>query len=231
MSAEDGRHSRWLGHQEERRQQVLDAALLVIDEAPAGAEFRVAQIAARGGINRSALYRYFEDRADLEVAVQREICAIAGAEVMGAITLDGTPREIVRRIISTYTHWAVAHASLLRFVERDVAGSTERPLEQVIAQVADGVETMIEMLLTLLGGELSEHDKASLDPWVFGLIGGCMQAVRRWSSRPVIAPDIDFFVEVLTQGAWCQIHDLAASRGVDVPDVPAQTLVAAAAAG
>jgi AcrR family transcriptional regulator len=227
----DGRQSRWRGHNLERRQLVLEAALLVINESSPGEEVRIAQIAARTGINRSALYRYFEDRADLEVAVQREICARAGGEVLGAITLDGTPREIVHRIIATYSHWAVTHTSLLRFVERDVPGSEERPLEETIAQVAMAIEGLIAVLITTLGVELTERDRGVLDPWAFGLVGGVMQAVRRWSSRADSSADLDHFVEVLTQTTWSQVLDLASSRGIAVPDLPVETLVPAAAAG
>lgn len=226
----DGRQSRWRGHNLERRQAVLEAAMHVINESAPGEKVSISQIADRTGINRSALYRYFEDRADLEVAVQREICARAGGEVLGAITLDGTPREIVHRIISTYSHWAVTHASLLRFVEREVTGCAERPLEETIAQVASAIEGLITVMLTTLGGELSDRDRDVLDPWAFGLIGGCMQAVRRWNSRTDTTTDIDHFVDVLTQAAWSQIHDLASSRGIAVPDLPVDSLVPAATA-
>ncbi|UUZ59195.1 hypothetical protein [Nocardioides sp. B-3] len=111
-----------------------------------------------------------------------------------------------------------------------MTGSTERPLEETIAQVAKAVEGVIVVLMTTPGGELTDRDKEVLDPWAFGLIGGCMQAVRRWTSVADTSADINHFVGVLTQAAWSQIDDLASSRGVAVPDLPVESLVPAAAA-
>ena len=62
----DGRQARWERHNQQRRRQIIDAAIEVIEEAGPGGELHVQQIATRAGVNRTVVYRYFEDRADLD---------------------------------------------------------------------------------------------------------------------------------------------------------------------
>lgn len=222
----DGRGRRWARHNHERRRQVVDAAVEVIGTLGPGVDFNVAQIAERAGINRSVLYRHFEDRAELGVAVQREICARANAAVLPAISLDGTPREIVHRIVGTYVRWAVDHSALLHYVEQEILGAAAKPLEEAITEVADSVEQLIEPLATVLCIDLAQKDRALIRPFVFGLIGGAMQSVRQWLTGAPPTPDVDHFAEFVGQTVWFQIEGLAISRGVHVPDLNAEELLA-----
>src|SRR4051794_33165012 len=63
----DGRATRWAGHRERRRIEFVDAALRVIEQE--GPDAPVSSITAELGVGRPALYRQFEDRADLDRAV------------------------------------------------------------------------------------------------------------------------------------------------------------------
>jgi AcrR family transcriptional regulator len=216
----DGRQLRWQRHNEQRRQQVIDAAILVLEDVWPKAEIHVQQIADKAGINRSVLYRYFEDRTDLDVAVQQEICLRVSESLVPAITLDGTPREIVHRIVSAYVTWAAEHAALVRFAEQDIPGADHRPMEVTIELIAAQVEQIIEAVAAALGAELSPADRAALEPWVFGLIGGGMTAVRRWTGRPELEPAPDVFARLVAGTVWFQIDGLATERGITIPDVP-----------
>ena len=70
------------------------------------------------------------------------------------------------------------------------------------------------------GVELSANDRASLDPWVFGLIGAVFSGVKRWRSRLEITPDAGAFAHMLAESIWVQIDGMAQMRGIAVPDVP-----------
>ncbi len=107
----DGRQARWERHNRERRRHVLEAAVVVLESEPPGTEVHVQQIAERAGINRTVVYRHFTDRADLDRAVRAHILDGLAAELLPHITLDGTVREIIRRVVSTYVDWVVAHPS------------------------------------------------------------------------------------------------------------------------
>lgn len=214
----DGRQLRWKLHNEQRRQQVIDAAVAVLEEVWPTAEIHVQQIADKAGINRSVLYRYFEDRTDLDVAVQQEICQQASEALVPAITLDGTPREIVHRIVSAYVTWAAEHPALVRFADQEIPGASQRPMEVTIELIAAQVEQIIQVVAEALGSQLSATDRAALEPWVFGLIGGGMAAVRRWTSRPDLDPAPEVFARLVGDTVWHQVDGLARDRGITLPE-------------
>jgi hypothetical protein len=88
------------------------------------------------------------------------------------------------------------------------------------------VEDLMNNVVALLGAELSEDDRDGLVPWVFGLVGGCFYAVRRWTTRDRIAPPVEAFVELMTDAMWFQIDGLAVTRGIQLPDMPVEELLA-----
>lgn len=216
----DGRQLRWQRHNQQRRQQVIDAAIAVLEEVWPDSEIHVQQIADKAGINRSVLYRYFEDRTDLDIAVQQEICQRASEALVPAIGLDGTAREIVHRIVAAYVGWAADHAALVRFAEQDIPGASLRPITLSIELIAAQIEQIIEAVVEVLGGGLSATDRAALEPWVFGLIGGVMAAVRRWTDRPALEPEPDVVATLLAGTVWFQVEGLAVERGIAIPTVP-----------
>lgn len=223
-SKTDGRQQRWAQHRRDRRQAVVDAAIEVIEQHRPGEAIHVQQIAERAGIHRTVLYRHFEDRTDLDIAVQTEICERCGAELFASMSMQGTPREITFRVVETYIRWAAAHPALVRFAERDLGGDVV-PLEQALEQVAEGIELLITSIISILGVELPQNDRDALDPFVFGLIGGGFQATRRWAGRDQVRPPIEDFITLLATNIWRQIVGIASDRGVEIPDVPVEQLL------
>lgn len=218
----DGRQRRWVQHKAERRQIVLTAALEVIEEAGPGAEVRVQQIAERAGLSRTVLYRHFADRADLDRAIQAEIVDQVWSQIVPALSLDGTPVEVIRRIVAAYVGWAAAHPALHRFAELDVPGAGPSALSRLVEQVATQVEALITLGAELLGVPLDDDLRGALDPLVFGLVGAGMAAVRRWTLQEVRVPAA-VLIDLVAQSIWFQIAGMAAARGVVIdPDTPVQ---------
>ena len=62
----DGRTRRWAGHREARRLELVDAAVVAIEEH--GPEVTTEQIAAEAGVSRPGLYRHFDGKDDLQSA-------------------------------------------------------------------------------------------------------------------------------------------------------------------
>jgi AcrR family transcriptional regulator len=222
--ARDGRQARWDQHKEERRQQIIDAAIAVVEESGPGAEVHVQQIAERAGLSRTVVYRHFEDRADLDRAVQTSILDGFWAELMPQITLDGTVPQIIERIVGTYVHWAVAHPALHRLADHDitrVAGRDEAggPLEQGLERLAGQITQVVHLGAVALGGELSDEDRASLDPLAYGIVGGVFSSVRRWLSHPDPALTPETLVSLASQTVWFGIDGHARRLGVHIdPD-------------
>ncbi len=84
----DGRRRRWQEHNQVRRQVIIDAAIAVLERQPPGDEFQVQAVADEASMSRTVIYRHFEDRADLDRAVQRQICEQVGAVLLPALSYD-----------------------------------------------------------------------------------------------------------------------------------------------
>ena len=222
-STSDGRQSRWQEHNEQRRVEVLDAALEAIGTAGPGAEVPVARIAAQAGLNRTVLYRHFADRADLDRAIQGHIFGQLQAAVLPVITLEGTPLQIVRRIVGAYVGWAAAHPALHRFADQQPLGVPGPEGEQALSRLARQVRDLIAGAGDALGADFDKDMRHGLDPLVFGFLGMAMAAVHRWLTRRERAPDQEAFTDLLTEAIWLQVSGMAAARGVRLaPDVPLQ---------
>jgi AcrR family transcriptional regulator len=224
----DGRQVRWDRHNQERRSTILAAAIGVVEASEPGAEVHVQQIAERAGLSRTVVYRHFTDRADLDRAVQAEILDGLWAELLPAVTLDGTIIEIIERVVSTYVGWAVAHPALHRLAERDSSGDGGGPLQQGLERIAGQVVDLITTATQLLELDLDDDQRAGLDPLVFAIVGAVFSAVRRWMSLPARTPAAPVLVGLVTQTVWHILDGHARSLGVVLdPHRPVQELFAA----
>jgi AcrR family transcriptional regulator len=229
--ARDGRQARWDHHKEERRQQIIDAAIAVVEESGPGAEIHVQQIAERAGLSRTVVYRHFEDRADLDRAVQTRILDGFWAELMPRITLDGTVPDIIERAVGTYVAWAVAHPALHQLADHDVTTSgtrqdgTSGPLEEGLARLAGQIAQVVHVGALALGGELSDEDRASLDPLAYGMVGAVFSSVRRWLTHPDPTLTPEKVVTLVSQTLWFGIDGHARRFGLVIdPDRPVEDI-------
>lgn len=210
----DGRGERWAAHREERRAQILDAALVVIEREPIGAEIHVRQIAEEAGLGRAVLYRHFTDRADLDRAVQKRILELLMDELVPQFELSGTIEQIIERIVGAYVAWAAAHPALHR-----IGAAESQDAERLgdVIQVTEQVGGLIAMLVTsgatLLAVELSDDDRQILDPLVFGIVGQAVGTVRFWLAREEQQPSADVLAAHLARSVWFQIAGHASDRG------------------
>ncbi|GAA3809781.1 TetR/AcrR family transcriptional regulator [Nocardioides panacisoli] len=215
--APDGRRLRWQRHNEARREAVIEAAIKVLEAQAPGEEFQIQPVADEAGLARTVIYRYFDDRADLDRSVQRRICELLGAKLFPALHYDGTPEEILRRVVDAFVRWSVDHPTLLWYVERDLSGWGPSPLTEAFEQLALAIERLVNAVVGYSGVQLGEDDRSALDPWVFGLVGATFTAIRRWCSRPERKPDVDAFIEIIAESIWFQLDGMAAARGVSMP--------------
>lgn len=225
----DGRRARWSEHNQQRRQQIIDAAIEVIEERPPGAEIHVQQIASRAQVNRTVVYRHFADRADLDQAVQQAILDRLWERLLPEVRLDGSVPQIIERIVGTYVAWAVDHPALHRMADHDT--SADGPLERGLERIAGRISETIGIAMLGLGAEPTEEDVAGLDPLVYGLVGAVFNAVRRWIGRPgsVLTPAT--LTQITSRSVWFVIEGHARDLGVVIdPDRTIEELLAAPAA-
>jgi AcrR family transcriptional regulator len=232
VGKKDGRQLRWDSHNQARRQHILDAAVAVLEGADPGAEVHVQQIADRAGLSRTVVYRHFADRADLDAAVQGRALELMRAQLVPALSFEGTPVDIIRRIVAAYVGWASEHPALHAFAQQDPRGAGPGQMEQAIRQIAGQIEDLINVGVEVLHVRLDEDEVAALDPLVFGLVGAVFNATHRWLGREEQRPGRERFVELLTEAVWQQIAGMAAARGVELaPDVPVEQLLDSALDG
>ena len=218
----DGRQQRWAKHNEERRQQIIDAAIAVVEENEPAAEFHVQQIAERAGLNRTVVYRHFADRADLDRAIQTEILDELIDLLLPAVALDGTINEIITRIVSAYVEWTETHPALHRFAEAQSGTTLEMGMSKIAASLVEVLEAAVE----LLGVELSDDEKAAIDPLAHGLVGAVLGAVRRWVTREPREPSSERVSALLAESVWYLIDGHARRFGLELdPDVPVEELL------
>lgn len=216
-SGPDGRDERWAAHREERRAQILDAAIAVIEREPVGAEIHVRQIATEAGLGRPVIYRHFADRADLDRAVQKRILEMLMDQLVPEFELSGTIDSIIERIVYAYVAWAAEHPALHRI---GAAESQDAGRLGDVLQVTEQVGRLIAMLVTsgadLLAVELTPEDQQILDPLVFGIVGQAVGTVRFWLAREKREPSVEVLAEHLKRSVWFQISGHARDRGVEL---------------
>lgn len=214
---QDGRQARWDKHNQQRRQQILDAATTVIEGQPPGTEFHVQQIAGSAGLNRTVVYRHFADRADLDDAIRQHIIDDLTSVLQPAVSLDGTVNEVIRRIISTYVDWTVLHPGLHAFAVQEASGPAQHGIDQIAAQLTE----LLELAIALLGANLNDAERALVDPLAHGLVGAVFGAVRRWVTREPQEPSAAEISELLSTSVWNLLDGHARRFDLHLdPDLP-----------
>ena len=226
----DGRRQRWSEHNEQRRRDILAAAIAEAEANEPGTHVHVQQIAERAGVTRTVVYRHFADRAELDRAVQAAIVDELSAELLPTVSLQGTIPEIVERIVARYVSWAVAHPALHRLAEQDTGLDVAGPLHQGIERIAQQAADLITAAVDAVGLQPTDDERAAIDPLVFGLVGAVFSAVRRWLSKPQREPAAPVLVALVTQSVWHILNGHARSLGLVLdPKQPVEELLAGAA--
>lgn len=225
--ARDGRHTRWDEHRSERRTQILDAAIAVIESNPPGSPVHVRQIAERAGLARPVVYRHFADRADLDHAVNGRILALVREEIFGALHVEGTIEQIIGRAVSAYVHWAAEHPALHRFASEETPredGPNE--LQRSVTEIGEQVTEFLRLLLEMIEVPVTEEDARDLGIMVAGLVGMAFGAVRFWLAAPTQDPPAEVLAAQLSRSVWFVLEGHARERGLVVdPTVPLEQLV------
>lgn len=177
----DGRAARWEGHRERRRREFVAAALVVLERD--GPTAGVDRISAELGVGRQALYRQFDDRADLDRAVADRAADLLVEAVVPHLVGVGRPRgadlhEVVRRAVDAYVGHVAEHLNLYRFIRAHDTG--------VVHRVKDTVGSRIALLTRdLVAGELAGDVAAdTADTVAIGVVGLVDAVVGRWLEQP-----------------------------------------------
>lgn len=169
----DGRRARWTKHREERRIELIAAAIEAITRH--GSDVDMEQVAAIAGVSKPVLYRYFADKAELWTAVGDHVAHLLVDAVSPAIARVREERELVAAAIDAYLSAIEAQPELYRFV----VGQSDLPaVHQLLARSSRTVATE---LARVIGDRLRAVglDSGPAEPWAYGMVG-MVQAVGDW---------------------------------------------------
>ncbi len=206
----DGRSTRWDPHRRQRRAAIITAAVEAIEQY--GPDVLTAQIAERAGVPRTHVYRHFDGKQALDLAVSRHVARQIGETIRSGLAESGSARTIIGGAIDQHLRWVEAHPNLYRF------------LAQHAYAVANTGSAAADDAKTAFAGELSgllEHYMAlfDLDPSpaeriIIGVVGMVDSTAAWWLEHPDV-PRAELTGQ-LTEQTWLIIDHTARAAGLSL---------------
>lgn len=172
-TGEDGRSTRWDAHREERRAELVAAAVRAIDRH--GPDAGIAEMAAEAGVSKPVLYRYFADKDELHAAVGQWGAGEVLDRLLPALLSDLPVRDRVARGVDAYLATLEEHPQVFLLLVRHRGAD---PL-------ADGKAKIAGALAKVLAGTLEglAVDPAGAEPWAESIVGLGLSTGEWWLER------------------------------------------------
>lgn len=204
--APDGRSTRWDTHRRERRRAIIAAAVLAIEAA--GPDALTEQIARQAGVPRTHLYRQFQDRSALDLAVGAQVAADLGARLRAGLAASGTPRGIIGAAVAAHLSWIEEHPNLYRFLARHAyAIRDDTGVSDAKAVFAAELTAVLARYLRLLGA-----DPAPAERVIVGVVGMVDATATWWLERRDV-PRAEL-TDTLTRQVWLLVEDTTRGLGI-----------------
>jgi AcrR family transcriptional regulator len=213
--ARDGRSTRWDPHRRERRLTIINAAIAAIERY--GPEALTGQIAELAGVPRTHVYRHFEGKQALDLAVSRHVANQIGQQIRAGLAGGGSAREIISGAIDQHLGWVEAHPNLYRFLAQHAyaVNATGSPA------VDDAKAAFANELTGLLARYMRLFD---IDTWpaerlIIGVVGMVDATAAWWLEHPEV-PRTDL-TGALTDQVWLILDHTVRGLGRELdPDEP-----------
>jgi AcrR family transcriptional regulator len=213
-AASEGRRDRWRAHREARREELVAAAIEAIRQHGAGVGMD--DIAAQAGISKPILYRHFTDRADLWVAVARQVTGELLAAMAAELVLDRAPRETIAAVVDTYLALIEDDTEIYRFIVHGSFADRGVTNDLVHAHMA----LMAEHVARVMGDRLREAgvDSGGAEPWAHGVVGLVQAAADWWIDRRSMsrAALVGYLTTLISSGVEGLLN-AATGGGLDAP--------------
>jgi len=213
-AARDGRSTRWDPHRRERRTAIVQAAIDAIEQH--GPDVLTGQIAERAGVPRTHVYRHFEGKPALDLAVCTQVAMQIGDHIRAAFTTGGSTTELIGRAIARHLDWVAAHPNLYRFVARHAYAMTThhgRPADAKAAFAAE-ITALTAKYMAALGLPTDPAERM-----IVGVVGLVDATAGWWVERR--QPDLATVAAELTEDVWLIIERAARQLGATLdPDAP-----------
>ena len=195
----DGRATRWDTHREERREELVEAAVRAIDRD--GPDVSMAAIAVEAGVSKPVLYRYFADKDQLHAAVGQWGADEVLSRVVPPLLADAPIRDRITKCMDAYLRAIEEHHQVFLLLVR----------HRGTDPLADGKARIAAALARVLGDALRELDvdAAGAEPWAQSVVGlglttGEWWLERRTMSRAAVSRYLAAFVWHGLEGATAE---------------------------
>ncbi|MGH8961010.1 MAG: TetR/AcrR family transcriptional regulator [Jatrophihabitantaceae bacterium] len=205
--ARDGRSTRWDPHRRERRIAIINAAVAAIEQH--GPDALTGQIAELAGVPRTHVYRHFDGKQALDLAVSRHVAGELGGRIRAGMTRPGSPREIISASIEGHLGWIEAHPNLYRFLAQHsyVVAETGTPSDDAKAVFAAELTALLQGYMRLL-----DVDTGPAERVIVGVVG-MVDATAAWWLEHRDVPRAEL-TAALTDQVWLVIDSTARSLGL-----------------
>lgn len=162
-----------------RRAELLDAAVAAIRSK--GPDVAMEDIAAEAGVSKPILYRHFQDKAGLYMAISERATQQMRSALLPGLSGQSDPRELLRTAIDTYLSFIEAEPELYRFVVR--RSFADRPVAQ--DPVTTNNQLIAGALTRIFGDRLRElgMDPGGAETWAHAGVGMVQAAGDWWLER------------------------------------------------
>lgn len=152
-------------------------------------------VRAVSGISKSVFYRYFEDKADLYLAVAREVAERISSTVVTSVDGLADPRQMLAAGIDAFLRCVDDDPDLYRFAVNRASEGIVRDHSTV---VGEHMSRLIGDLLRQAG-----QDAGVAEPWAFAMVGAIRSAAERWLKQRTMTREAlgGYLTDLLWDGA------------------------------
>ncbi|MFF3569087.1 TetR/AcrR family transcriptional regulator [Nocardia jiangxiensis] len=225
-----GRQTRWQPHNDQRRALIVQAAIELVEETPAGADISARQIAARAGLAKSVLYRQFSGREELDRRVRSAIGDRFTDALDAALDIgEGSIAEILTRAVGVVVDWICDHPRLHEFLRTGPAEGDEEGSD-ALSGLLSSITRRAARLVTGLGGVVGVADPPVVDTMTFAIVSMTEATVTRWSRDPNPPLSRQRLIAEVASYAWNVLDGVARTHDVVLdPNLPLLQLIEALA--
>ncbi len=190
-----------------RRAELLDAAVAAIRSK--GPDVAMEDIATEAGVSKPILYRHFQDKAGLYMAISERATQLMRAALLPGRRAQAEPRQLLRTAIDTYLSFIEAEPELYRFVVR--RSFADRPVAQ------DPVTTNNQLIASALSGMFGDRlrslgmDPRGAETWAHAGVGMVQAAGDWWLERRTLPREE--LRDYLLMIAWGAMESIFAAGG------------------
>lgn len=204
----DRRTTRWDEHREQRREELVEAAVRAIDRL--GPDASVAEMAAEASTSKPMMYRYFADKRDVHAAVAAWVSARVVERLIPALTAEGPIQERIVAGVDGYLQVIEEHPQVFQLLLH------YRGEGDLLAVEKDSIATSLSVLL---GSTLHalDIDTAGAEPWAHGLVGLGLSTGEWWLDRKTMSRAA--VGEYLSQLVWHAFAGIVGAHGRSLSDL------------